>query len=84
MGHYEAVQTATMKRVLAMQLAEAMKERNLTKVDSSELAGCPLPAPQESSSVEEGKAVYGLRPIRARGGIVTNELIDMLRDDDAC
>jgi hypothetical protein len=34
--------------------------------------------------VEEAKAVYGLRPFPARGGIVTNELIDMLRDNDAC
>lgn len=32
-GIYEAVQTTAMKRVLAMQLAEAMKERNLTKVE---------------------------------------------------
>jgi len=31
-GVYEAVQTTAMKRILAMQLAEAMKERNLTKV----------------------------------------------------
>jgi len=33
--------------------------------------------------VEEAKAVYGLRPFPARGGIVTNELIDKLREDDA-
>jgi len=32
-GIYEAVQTTAMKRILAMQLAEAMKERNLTKVE---------------------------------------------------
>jgi hypothetical protein len=31
-GIFEAVQTTAMKRVLAMQLAETMKERNLTKV----------------------------------------------------
>lgn len=49
----------------------------------SELARRALTAPQESSSVKEPKAVYGLRPFPARGGIVTNELIDKLRDDDA-
>jgi hypothetical protein len=32
-GIYEAVQTTAMKRILAMQLAVAMKERNLTKVE---------------------------------------------------
>jgi hypothetical protein len=32
-GIYEAVQTTATKCILAMQLAEAMKERNLTKVD---------------------------------------------------
>jgi DNA-binding Xre family transcriptional regulator len=32
-GIYEAVQTTAMKRIIAMQLAEAMKERNLTKVE---------------------------------------------------
>ena len=30
-----------------------------------------------------GMAVYGLRPIASRGGVVTNEAIDRLRDDDA-
>jgi hypothetical protein len=29
------------------------------------------------------KAVYGLRPFQKRGGIVTNELIDKPREDDA-
>ena len=37
---------------------------------------------QESFPVKEPEAVYGLRPFAPRGGIVTNELIDKLRDDD--
>ncbi len=49
---------------------------------TSELARRGLTAPQESSSVKEPKAVYGLRPFPARGGVVTNELIDELRDGD--
>jgi antitoxin HicB len=32
-GIYEAVQTTAMKRILAMRLVEAMKERKLTKVE---------------------------------------------------
>lgn len=32
--------------------------------------------------VREPKAVYGFRPFARRGGVVTNELIDQLRDDD--
>ena len=43
----------------------------------------PLSVPQEPLSVKEPKAVYGLKPFARRGGIVTNELIDKLRDEDA-
>jgi hypothetical protein len=32
--------------------------------------------------VREPEAFYGIRPFGKRGGIVTNELIDKLRDDD--
>lgn len=44
------------------------------------LTAPPSPAP---SAVREPKAVYGLKPFARRGGIVTNELIDQLRADDA-
>jgi hypothetical protein len=37
------------------------------------------PAPRAA----EPRAHYGLRPFPKRGGIVTNELIDRLREDDA-
>jgi hypothetical protein len=49
----------------------------------SELARRGLLAPVKNSTVREPKAVYGLRPIGRRGGIVTNELIDSLREDDS-
>jgi hypothetical protein len=49
----------------------------------SELARRALTGPIEAPSVKEPKAVYGLRPFARRGGIVTNELIDKLREDDA-
>ena len=49
----------------------------------SELARRALTTPQEPLCVKEPKAVYGLKPFARRGGIVTNELIDKLRDEDA-
>lgn len=52
--------------------------------DSSELTQ-RVPTARRKSPVEEPKAACGIRPFPARGGIVTNELIDiMLQDDDAC
>ena len=33
--------------------------------------------------VREPEAAYGFRPFPGRGGLVTNEKIDKLRDDDA-
>ncbi len=49
----------------------------------SDLARRALTAPQESPSVKEPEAVHGLKPFARRGGIVTNEMIDKLRDEDA-
>ena len=40
-------------------------------------------APPQARSAQEPKAVYGFRPFPKRGGIVTNALIDTLREDDA-
>ena len=49
----------------------------------SELARSALTAPPVAPGIREPKAHYGLRPFPRRGGIVTNELIDNLREDDA-
>ena len=49
---------------------------------AKERARRALTTPQEPLSVKEPKAIYGLRPFAPRGGIVTNELIDKLREDD--
>ena len=49
----------------------------------SELARRGLLGENRSAAVAEPKAVYGLRPIGRRGGVVTNELIDSLREDDS-
>ena len=49
----------------------------------SELARRALTALPEPSAVREPEAIHGFRPLAPRGGIVTNELIDRLREDDA-
>jgi hypothetical protein len=49
----------------------------------SELARRGLAAPSASRSIREPAAVYGFKPLAPRGGIVTNELIDRLREEDA-
>ena len=49
----------------------------------SELARRALTTPQGLPSGKDAKAIYGVRPFAPRGGIVTNELIDRLREDDA-
>jgi hypothetical protein len=36
-----------------------------------------------AGGVEEPKPLYGFRPFAKRGGVVTNALIDKLREDDA-
>jgi hypothetical protein len=35
------------------------------------------------TAVREPKAVYGVKPFPRRGGVVTNDLIDQLRREDA-
>ena len=49
----------------------------------SELARRALTTPSEVAAVREPKAVYGVRPFAPGGSVVTNGLIDKLREDDA-
>ena len=50
----------------------------------SDLARAALTAPQPAArEAREPRALYGFRPFARRGGIVTNEIIDNLREDDA-
>jgi hypothetical protein len=49
----------------------------------SELARRALTTPREVATVREPKAVYGVRPFAPGGSVVTNGLIDRLREDDA-
>ena len=61
----------------------ARRERKTIGEMISELARRALTSPQEPLSGKEPKAVYGIKPFARRGGIVTNESINKLRDEDA-
>jgi hypothetical protein len=38
--------------------------------------------PQRALTAEEPLARYGIRPLPHRGGVVTNELVNRIRDED--
>ena len=68
-----------------LQAARERARRDRTTVGAvvSALARQALNAAATAPAVKEPTALYGLRPIQSRGGVVTNELIDKLRGDDA-
>jgi len=59
----------------------AHREKKTTAEVISELARSALTPPQIPIT-RRPKSGHGFRPFPKRGGIVTNELIDKLRDDD--
>ncbi|HEX4239860.1 MAG TPA: hypothetical protein VHZ53_00505 [Steroidobacteraceae bacterium] len=71
--------------VLHAARERAKREKKTLGETISELARRALtaPPPPRSSSSKEPKAVLGFRPFASRGGLVTNDAIDKLRDDDA-
>ena len=71
--------------VLQAAKERARRENKTAGEVVSELLRQALTAPSAAtpSSVREPKPVYGFKPFARRGGIVTNELIDQLRTDDA-
>jgi len=68
--------------VLCAAKERARREQKTAGQVVSELLRQALTSPQPTQ-VREPKAVYGLKPFARRGGIVTNDLIDKLRSDDA-
>ena len=69
--------------VLQAAKERARRDKKTTGEVISGLARSALTAPPRASSTRASKALYGFRPFPKRGGIVTNELIDKLREDDA-
>ena len=68
--------------VLQAAKERARREQKTAGQVVSEMLRQALTSPVVSAG-REPKAVYGLKPFGRRGGIVTNELIDQLRNEDA-
>jgi hypothetical protein len=68
--------------VLQAAKERARHEKKTVGQMISELARKALTSPRESTEVSQPKAVYGVRPFAPRGRLVTNEMIDKLREDD--
>ena len=61
----------------------ARREKKTAGEIVSMLARKALTAPRGAQVAHEPRAIHGFRPFAPRGAIVTNELIDSLREDDA-
>ena len=68
--------------VLQAAKERARREQRTTGEVISELARHALTAPREASAARTRKVRHGFHPFPKRGGIVTNERIDRLREDD--
>lgn len=69
--------------VLQAAKERARREGRTMGAVLSDLARAALTAPPKPRAGRERKAVHGFQPFPRRGVIVTNELIDRLREDDA-
>lgn len=72
--------------VLQAAKEHARRENKTVGEVISELARRALTTPAASTTPPKRlkpRVVHGFRPFEKRGGIVTNELIDKLREDDA-
>ena len=69
--------------VLQAAKERARREKKTAGEVISELARSALTALPAERAARAPKPVHGFRPFPKRGGIVTNALIDTLREDDA-
>jgi len=70
--------------VLLAAKERARREKKTAGTVISELARSALTAQPRTNVAREPKPIHGFRPFPKRGGsIVTNELIDKLREEDA-
>ena len=68
--------------VLAAAKERARRENTTIGRVISDLARAALTKPAATRTART-RSLFGFRPFPSRGGIVTNELIDSLREDDA-
>ncbi|MEP7067677.1 MAG: hypothetical protein ABI789_00490 [Usitatibacter sp.] len=70
--------------VLQAAKERARRENRTAGEVISELARAALTAPPaKTTKAAEPRSHYGIRPFPKRGGVVTNELVNRLREDDA-
>ena len=69
--------------VLHAAKERARREKKTTGEVISELARSALTTTPSAHVVREPRGRYGFRPFPKRGGIVTNDVINTLREDDA-
>ena len=69
--------------VLKAAKERARRERRTAGAVISDLARQALTASRSESEAREPEVHYGFRPFPKRGGLVTNDLVDALREDDA-
>lgn len=65
------------KKPLGTVISDLARRAFLNPDGVAPAAGLAGAAPYQ---VSERLAIYGIRPLPARGGIVSNELVDLLRD----
>lgn len=63
------------------QIISDLARRAFAQPDLAGTAGNPPPS-SRAPKVSQRLAAYGIHPLPPRGGIVTNELIDRLRDEE--
>ena len=68
--------------LLSAAKERARRERRTTGEVVSDLLRQALTTTQAPIGLRETPPIYGLRPFAPTGAIVTNELIDQLRNDD--
>lgn len=69
--------------VLQAARERARREGRTMGAVISDLARLALTAHRETNPPGERKTTRGFQPFPSRGGVVTNDLIDHLREDDA-
>lgn len=69
--------------VLQAAKDRARRENKTAGEVISELARSALTAAPAALATRAAKSLHGFRPFPRRGGLVTNELIGKLREDDA-
>ena len=68
--------------VLSAAKERARRERRTAGEVVSDLLRQALTSPPAVTALREAPPLYGLRPFSPSGAIVTNALIDQLRNDD--